>query len=167
MSQSRTPLMWSLLFACLSAPVVADEPIGAPNPNVPELQVLSRFEGRWEAQLGNSDQKITSSRVWTLDGYFLKHEFSAAGALVGVIYRGYDTKNRNYTMTFHDSQGNVSMLTGYWNDDLKTLTYEALHSSCALKKYESYFPNEKAEHWTIVFETDNRAELSGVAKRVD
>ncbi len=143
------------------------ENFGAPNPGVPELKELVRFQGEWEAQLGNSDQKIPSKRKWMFDGHFLKHEFEVSGgALRGTIFRGYDQKNQRYTMTFLDSQGNASLLAGSWDQELKNFTFDAVDSSCPIQKYESYFPDEKTEQWTITFDNTQQSQVSGIAKKL-
>lgn len=142
------------------------EDFGDPSPNVPELSELKRFEGKWEGVLGNSDLTIPSERRWTLHGYFLKHDFETTGGLLhGVIYRGYDVKNERFTMTFLDSQGGSSLLVGHWNSDLKTFQFEAIDHTCRVQRYESYFPDERTEQWTIVFDSEKMTMITGVAKR--
>ena len=144
------------------------EDVGSPSRNVPELKALNRFAGNWDATLGNSTEGIPSQRSWDLDGYFLKHTFSVSGgSLRGIIYRGYDAKAEHFTLTFLDSQGNASLLTGYWNADLKTFIFEAVDSSCPVQKYESYFPDDKTEQWTIIFDSEKLNQISGVAKKRD
>lgn len=151
---------WGSLASC--------EEYGSPTPNVSELKELNRFAGSWDGSLGNSTEGIPSQRKWDLDGYFLKHTFSVSGgSLRGIIYRGYDTKAEHYTLTFLDSQGNSSLLIGYWNADLKTFIFEAVDSTCPVQKYESYFPNDKTEQWTIVFDSEKLNQISGVAKKRD
>lgn len=162
---------WFLLLALFLYPGVLSsaEPAspGAPNPGVPELITLQRFAGNWEAKVPNSEDSIASKRIWILDGYFLKHDFElAGGSLRGTIYRGYDRANRRYTLTFLDSQGNVSLLAGHWNEDLKTMTFEAVSGACPIRRYESQFPDDDTEAWTIRFESDGQqVEVSGTAQR--
>lgn len=163
----RWTLTLSLLaFAAVGLPGFASaaEPSGA-NPGVPELTVLSRFVGTWVAQLRNTDEEIRSKREWVLDGRFVKHEFDlSSGGVSGVIYRGYNQKSRKYTMTFLDSSGNASHLTGHWDEERKMLTFEASDRSMLVQKYESYFPDDKIEQWTISF-NDNSGEISGTASK--
>lgn len=144
----------------------AAEPVGAHNPSVPELAVLERMAGTWEASLGGSDDAIRSTRIWILDGRFLKHEFAVSnGALRGIIYRGYDQKNSRYTLTFLDSQGNVSLLAGNWDAEQKTLRFDAIDNSCPVRHYESTFLDDSTEQWTIQIQGDELAEVSGIARK--
>ncbi|MCA9088628.1 MAG: DUF1579 family protein [Planctomycetaceae bacterium] len=151
----------------VSSLCAAAEPIGAHNPSVPELEVLERMAGTWEASFGGSDEVIRSTRIWVLDGRFLKHEFAVSnGALRGIIYRGYDQKNARYTLTFLDSQGNVSLLAGHWDAEQKTLRLDAVDSSCPVRRYESSFLDDSTEQWTIQIQGDELTEVSGVAKKI-
>lgn len=154
-----------LLVPGLPTAVCGQNQGGGPNPGVPELKVLDRMTGKWEGHLPNSDAVIPSTRKWVLDGRFLRHEFSlSTGAISGIIYRGYDQKNNRYVMTFLDSTGNASFLTGHWSSDQKILSYEASDDSYFVQKYESYFPDDKTEQWTIAFRGENGSgEITGTA----
>jgi hypothetical protein len=148
-------------------PQLALAQIGAPDPGVPELAVLNRFNGKWEAKLQNSEEVIRATRKWMLNGRFQQHDFSlSSGNLSGIIYRGYDQQRQRYTLVMIDSQGSSSLLAGTWDQDQKTFTFRAIDSSCPLQQYESYFPDENTEQWTIITGGDNPIEVSGVAKRV-
>ncbi|MCA8990667.1 MAG: DUF1579 family protein [Planctomycetaceae bacterium] len=154
-----------LMFAGEASGLLAGESpaVGKHSPNVSELAVLERFAGSWEGHLVNSDQVIASQRVWVLDGRFLKHDFNfGSGSLTGTIYRGYDTKNSRYTLMWIDSQGTASLLAGYWSEEQKTLTFEAVDSSCRIAKFESYFPDAMTEQWLIIGQGDEAFELRGV-----
>ncbi len=156
----------TMCFVAVSFPVLAEDS-GVPSPNVPELKQLNLFLGEWDAGLGNSNEKIDSERSWVMDGYFLKHTFEVSGgALRVVIYRGYNKDEHHYTLTILDSQGNTSLLTGNWNADLKTFIFEAVDSTVPVQRYESYFPDEKTEQWTIIFDSKNRNQISGVANKI-
>lgn len=170
MFRNLTRLSASMAVLCCVNLLYAEETltVGSANPGTPELNELRRFEGKWIGKLGNSDLSIPSQRTWVLDGHFLKHDFdSSNGAVRGTIFRGYDNRNHRFTMTFLDSQGNTSLLAGYWQKDLKTFTFEAVDSSCPVQKYESYFPDEKTEQWTITFDPDNSTVINGVATKVE
>ncbi len=135
------------------------------DPGVPELAVLNQFLGNWSGTIPNSDESINASRAWILNGRFLKHDFAlSSGNLSGVIYRGYDQKNSRYTLTIFDSTGSVSLLAGDWSKELKTFSFDAIDSSCAVQKYESYFPDDHTEHWRLVMK-ENMAEVNGIAKK--
>ncbi|WP_197441817.1 DUF1579 family protein [Thalassoglobus polymorphus] len=169
MLQSRQLLFVIAILSSGTASLLAQDSkdFGQPSPNVPELKELARFSGEWEAQLNNSDLKIPSERKWVFNGYFLKHDFELpGGALRGTIYRGYNTRSNKYTMTFLDTQGNMSMLTGDWNDSLKTFTFEAVDSSSQVQKYESDFSAADTEQWTIVFDNTLMNQVTGVAKKL-
>lgn len=161
-------LSFALVSLLLTGVVTSgEEPVGRPNPNVPELQVLQRFAGTWTATLANSDEQIRSTRRWTLGGYFLEHKFALASAgLQGVIYRGYDQRNSQYTLTFLDSQGNTSLLIGHWDPDLKAITFDAIANSCPIERYVSSFPDDSTEEWTIRIRGDQVVEVSGIAKKI-
>lgn len=134
---------------------------------VPELAVIDRFSGTWEAQVVNSDETIRATRKWILNGRFQQHEFElASGNLRGLIYRGYDQERKRYTMTLMESQGSVSMLVGDWNAELRTLSFRAIDSSCFIQTYESHFPDDNTEQWTLTTGGENPVEVSGIVKRI-
>ncbi|MDC6657791.1 hypothetical protein OEZ74_26310, partial [Leclercia adecarboxylata] len=83
-------LLFAVVLCGLECVVAAAEPvIGQHDPGVPELAVLERFAGRWEAQLANSDELIHGTRVWVLSGRFLQHDYTlSSGSLSGTLYRG-------------------------------------------------------------------------------
>ncbi len=157
-----------LLIFCAGtpSPVQAEQPQPGHDPAIPELAVLEQFVGTWKAHIGQSDQVIDSRRSWALGGRFLKHEFShAGGQLQGTIYRGYDQRNNRYTLTFLDSQGNVSLLVGEWNQEQKLFHFEAIDRSCHVLQYESYFPSPGTEQWTLTLAGKNPVVVSGVARK--
>lgn len=134
---------------------------------VPELAVIDRMSGTWEARVVNSDETIRATRKWILNGRFQQHEFElASGNLRGLIHRGYDQQNRRYTMLLIESQGSASMLVGDWNAELRTLSFRAVDSSCFIQTYESHFPDDNTEQWTLTTGGENSVEVSGVVKRV-
>lgn len=168
MSFARCATLFTIFLCTQSLQLsAADESFGEPSLNRPELKQLHRYAGKWEAKLGDSDLTILSTRVWVLDGYFIKHDFEVgAGTVRGTMYKGYDTQKNQYTLTILDSQGNQSLLTGDWNEDLKTFQFKAINNTSPIQEYESYFADEKTEQWTIVHGSETRAQLSGLAKRV-
>lgn len=156
-----------LLLSGWCATLCAEEvSYGQHDPGVPELAVLEHFVGKWDGRLQGSEEVIHATRKWVLSGKFIKHDFDlASGGLSGTIYRGYDRERNRYTMVMVDSQGTVSLLAGYWSETLKTLTFESVDVSCPIKKYESYFPDDQTEQWTITTQGENSAELHGTAKK--
>ena len=139
--------------------------VGNPSPNIPQLGELKRFEGKWEAEIPNSNEKMISTRKWVLNGTCLFHEFELTGGAVrGRIYRGFDPRNDHYTLTVIDSLGNVSMLTGYWEETLNTMIFDAIDSSCFVQHYESQFPDGKTEQWSVTL--TGGGQFEGTAKRV-
>lgn len=155
----------AILFFAVCGGLMAED-AGSPSPNIPELKELNRFAGEWKANLDNGNLEISSSRTWAMDGYFLKHTYeTSTGGFRGIIYRGYDKARHYYTLTFLDSSGNASLLTGDWNAELKTFIFEAVDQSVPIQRYESYFPDDKTEQWTIVYNNENRSLVSGRATK--
>lgn len=158
----------TILVPMIFATTVAAEDfhVGTVNPGHPELNLLRRFEGKWRAELANSNEAITSERKWILNGTFLEHDFQLSnGSVNGKILRGYNTESKEYSMTVFDSSGNVALLHGYWDADLKTMIYDTDSSSSLIQKYESYFPDAKTEKWTITLKSGGQ--ISGTAKKQD
>lgn len=144
------------------------EPVGKPDGGVKELAVLDRMAGEWETQLDHSEDKVSGGRRWVLDGKFLQQDFAVSnGNLRGIMIRGYDQRRNCYTMTYLDTQGNTSFLTGYWNEDQKILSFDASHRESFMQKYESYFPDAETEQWTVTVLGDDSgaATVTGVARR--
>lgn len=156
-----------MVLTGLSSTLTGAEPvIGQHNQGVPELAVLEQFSGHWESDLNNSVEVIQGTRHWVLGGHFQQHDYSLlSGNLSGTMYRGYDSKNGRYTMLMIDSKGTASMLAGHWNESQKTLSLEAIDRSCLVQKYESYFPDDNTEKWTLTIVGDGEVVLSGTAKR--
>lgn len=144
----------------------ADSPAPGFDPGVPELKVLDRFVGRWTAEFGGSGTNVASTRRWVMNGKFIRHDFElSTGDVRGVIYRGYDQNTEEYTLTMIDSSGSVSLLSGHWDKNLRTLRFEAVDTSCHISLYESYFPDEMTEEWRIVVNNENRTDLRGIARK--
>ena len=137
---------------------------GTPNPGRPELGQLRRFEGVWTAELPNSTDSVSSRRKWILNGMFLEHDFELSnGDVRGKILRGFDVEHQRYTLTIFVSSGGTEQLTGYWDEDLKTMTFNAANGSSEIQKYESYFPDDQTEKWTITLQSGGQ--VSATAKK--
>lgn len=165
--QLATFLVLCVAFSLVQASAEeTKQPAAGFDPGVPELQVLNRFVGRWNAAFGGSGTNIASTRRWVLNGKFLRHDFElSTGDVRGVIYRGYNQNTKEYTLTMIDSSGSVSLLSGQWDENLRTLRFEAVDTSCHISLYESYFPDETTEEWRIVVNNENRTDLRGVARK--
>lgn len=119
-----------------------------PASDVPELKVLDQFVGKWEGT-GQDGQKSVSENEWTLNGRFIKQEYTTGEKTKGMIMRGYSPGLKKYVMTVFDSTGTALMMLGDLNEETKTLTCSGDLDNGVKLTFTSTFPNSDTEAYTI------------------
>jgi len=125
----------------------------------PGLQVLDRFVGTWDMQAitetaegKKTVHKYVSRRTWSIGGKFLRTEEPNLNNPELTEYHllfTYDSKARNYPGVFMSGLTR-SFMTGTWDEDTQTMTYEAT------------FPGGYRYTGTLRFVDQDHAEGSGV-----
>ncbi len=154
MKQIASLLVLLVIFVCPNL-ARAD---GTPK-RFPGLQVLDRFVGTWDMQAitetaegKKTVHKYVSTRTWSIGGKFLRTEEPNLNNPELTEYHllcTYDPKARNYPGVFMSGLTR-SFITGSWDEDTQTMTYEAT------------FPNGYRYTGTLRFVDRDHAEGSGV-----
>ena len=155
--------IFSLCLLLQYQPLLADGPAS----DVPELMVLKQFVGNWEGK-DPDGQKTVSETEWTLNGRFIKQEYSTGEKTKGMIMRGYSLNENKYVMTIFDSSGTAITMSGVWNPETKTLTCSGDLADGIKMTVKSSFPNPDIEAYKIIVTVDGDVvnEFTGENHRV-
>lgn len=163
MLQKAIYASFSIAVVLLTSPSFAR----GPAPDVPELKVLDQFVGRWEA-IDPDGQKMVSETEWTLNGRFVKQNYSDGDDTEGMIMRGYSPSLEKYTMTIFDSNATAVMLLGDWNAESKTLPCVGQLGNGVVMIATQSFPNPDTEAYSFTIKLDDQVlnEFQGENRRI-
>lgn len=148
----------AFLSLVLASAVAADTPQG-PAADVPELQVLDHWAGKWDVDMtvkpSGMRGKGTATGEWVLNGQFLRQTaaLEEGGGLPAsqlVTLMGYDRRQKVYrSWTFH-STGLVSFAEGTWDARTRTMTSTSRDADNGITTtIKATFPEDGVENWSF------------------
>jgi hypothetical protein len=163
------------VLLCASARAADDQQ--KPATDVPELQPLSQYAGKWEIELTikNSEHpqgvKTTGSSVgeWIHGGRFLRQTWSVNAAdglpaFSGSSIRTYDLRKKTYRTFSFDSAGDTEESQGAWDPKARRLTWKVReNTSGGMTTITSTFPEDGKETWSILAKDSNGEVLADVS----
>jgi len=133
----------NLIIVSLLFPIIPSVEVG-PNKNVPELQVLSKYLGTWEAEIDRIPElKSVMTSKWILNGNYLELSQDDSADESGKFntktktLMTYDREKKVYRTWSFDDRGHTVVAEGTWNAKAQTMT-----------------STEKLGEWTIVSTAD-------------
>ena len=136
------------------APAIATEPAAKPAPDVPELQLLAKYVGRWTGELirqGEDQRRRTRATTdWAVGGRYLRTEYSGDG-LQGMIITTYDARGKEFRRWQFDAGGDVTEYTGRFDKESDTFRFEHHNQEQGYRIVtESRFDEQQVEQWRMV-----------------
>jgi hypothetical protein len=150
------------LTAIVSTPARADKD----KEKAPELKILDRFVGTWNIELVNRVTEVNPKEVkstgvttfeWTLNGYFLRAtgKTTAPEKVESLQMMSYNPTGKHFYAWFFDSQGNVSEIAGQWDEDTKTMTWQATVEENVTMVNRLRFTDKDTIVWTMTTKDNN------------
>jgi hypothetical protein len=162
-------LLWTLallILATFHAPAIADKDKDGPPPKPSELKVLDRFLGTWDLELVSKvtevnpkETKSTSTATfeWILDGRFMRvtGKTLTPEKIESLQMMSYNPAGKQFYGWFFDSQGSVNEVAGQWDEDTKTMTWQAPVEENVTMTNRLRFTDKNTIVWTMITKDNN------------
>ena len=155
------------ILTCVVPALAAER---GPAGDLPELQVLSHYVGKWESKITSQDTPFVSADVtaeWVLDGRFVEQTASitvinSSQPLIFKTLMTYDPDQKKYRYWRFVSNGNVSESTGTWDAEKKTMTSVGKDGDVTATTTAN-FAKEGVEEWKIVVKDSSGNDVATIA----
>lgn len=162
----------NLILVSLLFPIIPNVEVG-PNNKVPELQVLSKYLGTWDAEPeGISEIKAVMTVKWILNGNYLEMEDVISHANGTFVKKSktlmtYDQEKKVYRKWSFNDSGEAVIAEGTWNAKTQTMTLsEKLGKHTIVDKADFSKDGIIQWHSTVSNEDDKLTkEANSLAKR--
>lgn len=153
----------SLALTCLILALAPEGPAG-PDPEVPELRVLSRYLGDWTARstfkptpeaADGPEITGTARGEWVLGGRFLQQSWKldpneGITPVSGLSLMTYDPARKTYLSWAYVSTGSVLEAEGKWSPETRTMTWTGRDPATGETVVTtSRMPSDGVETWSI------------------
>lgn len=155
-------------FACVAlAPAAAPaaEAAQGPSKDVPELQVLNHWVGKWDVEMAVKPNaglpqgmraKGTAAAEWVLDGRFVRQTTTldpgdGSPPMKMISPMTYDPQRKVYRTWMFFSNGQVSESEGRWDEKTRTMTSTGRNPSTgATAAVKATFAADGTQTWSFV-----------------
>jgi hypothetical protein len=151
------------VLASLALATPAADPAPGPAADVPELNALSNWVGRWEGELTvkptgenrGGTSKGLSTGQWVLDGRFLRQDWTVVGSptvpkITGSALMTYDPQRKTYRSWTFMSTGQVNEDTGSWDAKTRTMTWTNRSGDVTTVTTAAFSADGRTETWSIL-----------------
>ncbi len=130
----------------------------------PELKVLERLVGTWDAKAVSKPAEWTPTEVrttskitrkWVLDGRFLQDTSEISDGSEGLSLFTYDPQMKAYQSWWFSSEGHTSKSTGQWDAASETISFKADLGNGLTSRGSVRFLDKDHHDWKVVVQDGN------------